>query len=107
MNTGFKKGGLRQKLLRSFLALTAFSLVLLATTLVAIFWLRASANRLVEQRAPAVEAALLARAGILRSLAGLRGWVAIGDRQFKHERRAAWADGIRPAIARLQGLSRE
>ena len=103
----FKSGGLRRKLLRSFLGLTLFGLVLLCTSLVAIFWLRTSANRLALQRAPAVEAALQARIGIQRSLAGLRGWVVLGRGEFRDERRAAWVEDIQPPIARLQVLSRD
>ncbi len=95
----FKSGGLRRKLLRSFLGLTVFGLVLLCTSLIAIFWLRTSANRLALQHAPGVEAALQARIGIQRSLAGLRGWVALGHREFREERRAAWVEDIQPAIA--------
>jgi len=103
----FKSGGLRRKLLRSFLGLTLFGLVLLCTSLVAIFWLRNSANRLALQHAPSVEAALHARIGIQRSLAGLRGWVALGRSEFRDERRAAWVEDIQPAIARLHDLSRD
>ena len=83
----FKSGGLRRKLLRSFLGLTVFGLVLLCISLIAIFWLRTSANRLALQHAPGVEAALQARIGIQRSLAGLRGWVALGRGEFRDERR--------------------
>ncbi len=103
----FKSGGLRRKLLRSFLGLTLFGLALLCTSLVAIFWLRTSANRLALQRAPAVEAALQARIGIQRSLAGLRGWVALGRGEFRDERLTAWVEDIQPAIARLHDLSRD
>ena len=103
----FKSGGLRRKLLRSFLGLTVFGVVLLCTSLIAIFWLRTSANRLALQHAPGVEAALQARIGIQRSLAGLRGWVALGRREFREERRAAWVEDIQPAIARLHNLSQD
>ena len=103
----FKSGGLRRKLLRSFLGLTLFGLVLLCISLIAIYWLRTSANRLALQHAPGVEAALQARIGIQRSLAGLRGWVALGRREFRKERRAAWVEDIQPAIARLHVLSQD
>jgi class 3 adenylate cyclase/CHASE3 domain sensor protein len=103
----FRSGGLRKKLLRSFLGLTVFGLVLLFTSLISIFWLRTSTNRLAFQQAPGVEAALQARIGIQRSLAGLRGWVALGRREFREERRAAWVEDIEPAIARLHDLSQD
>ncbi len=103
----FKSGGLRRKLLRSFLGLTVFGLVLLCISFIAIFWLRTSTNRLALQRAPGVEAALQARIGIQRSLAGLRGWVALGRGEFRDERRGAWVEDIQPAIARLHVLSRD
>ena len=41
----FRSGGLRKKLLRSFLGLTVFGLVLLFTSLISIFWLRTSTKR--------------------------------------------------------------
>lgn len=100
----FKSGGLRRKLLRSFLGLTACGLVLLCISLVAIFWLRSSANRLALQYAPGVEATLQARIGVQRSLAGLRGWVALGRQEFRDDRRAAWIEDIQPALVRLRDL---
>ena len=103
----FKAGGLQQKLFRSFLSLTAMGLVLLCTSLVAIIWLRTSTSRLIEQRVPAVEAAQLARIGVQRSLAGLRGWVTLGDPKFRVERESAWNEEIEPAMVKLTSLSQE
>ena len=103
----FKAGGLQQKLFRSFLSLTAMGLVLLCTSLIAIIWLRASTGHLIEQRVPAVKAAQVARIGVQRSLAGLRGWVTLGDQKFRVERENAWNEEIEPAMVRLTSLSQK
>ena len=57
------------------------------------------------QRWPTVHAATTALLGVQRSLAGLRGWVALGDDRFQEVRVRAWAEQIHPAIADLEMLS--
>jgi signal transduction histidine kinase len=42
---------------------------------------------------------------VQRSLAGLRGWVALGDDHFRDVRARAWAEHIYPAMAELDTLS--
>ena len=85
-------------------SLILIGIVLLGISLLTVLWLRASANELVRLRAPAVESALRARIGLQRSLASLRGWVALGDPRFKSERSDAWKQGIERAIADLKNL---
>ena len=85
--------------------LTVMGLILWAFTFVTILSLRSSAEHFVAKRTPAVKTALVAEAGIQRSLAGLRGWVALGDEKFKRERGQAWSSEIRPAIEQLNKLA--
>ncbi len=85
-------------------SLILIGIVLLGISLLTVLWLRASANELVRLHAPAVESSLRARIGLQRSLASLRGWVALGDPRFKYERSDAWKQGIERAIADLRDL---
>ena len=99
-------GGLRRKLRRSHLTVVALGVALLCVTLASTLWLRTHVRRLEAQRWPTVHAATTALIGVQRSLAGLRGWVALGDEQFREVRTRAWAEQIHPAIATLETLSR-
>jgi adenylate cyclase len=97
--------GLRQKLLELSTTLTGIGVVLLVIGLVAVFWLRASANQLALTRAPAVEATQRAQVGLQRSLAGLRGWVVLEDEAFREERTRAWKNEIAPSIRDVHALA--
>ena len=103
----FARGGLRRKLLRSHLSVVALSLVLLGVTLVSTLWLRTHVRRIETQRWPTAHAATTALIGVQRSLAGLRGWVALGREPFREARLRAWAEQIHPAMARLDALSQD
>ena len=96
--------GLRQKLMQLSLTLTAIGVVLLLISLITTFWLRTHSDHLAQRRAPAVVATLRAQIGLQHSLAGLRGWVALGDPRFRAERRVAWRERIEPALADIQLL---
>src|SRR5688572_9728815 len=94
-------GGLRRKLLRSHLTVVALGVALLCVTLASTLWLRTHVRRMEAQRWPTVHAATTALIGVQRSLAGLRGWVALGDERFREVRTRAWAEQIHPAITTL------
>ncbi len=100
-----KGGGIRQKQLRSHLTVGLVGVALLMVGLTSILWLRSDVLRLATLRSPTVHNSTLALSGLQRSLAALRGWVALGDPRFKEDRRAAWREEIRPAVGRLQTLS--
>ena len=95
---------LRQKLMQLSLTLTAIGVVLLLVSLITTLWLRTYSDHLAQQRAPAVVATQRAQIGLQHSLAGLRGWVALGDPRFRSERRVAWSQRIEPALADIQLL---
>ncbi len=101
----FRDGALRSKLMRLASTLTAIGIVLLMINLVGLFWLRHNVTDLVENRAPLVDASRQAQTGMQRSLAGLRGWVALPDPQFRDERLDAWSADIDPAIDRIDALT--
>ncbi len=101
----FTTGGLRRKLLRSHLTVVALGVALLCVTLASTLWLRTHVRRMEAQQWPTVHAATMALTGVQRSLAGLRGWVALGHERFREVRVRAWAEEIHPAIATLETLS--
>ncbi len=100
----FAGGGLQRKLLRSHLTVVALGVALLGVALVSTLWLRTHVRRMETQRWPTVHAATTALIGVQRSLAGLRGWVALGHDRFRDVRVRAWAGQIHPAIATLESL---
>ena len=104
INRRFRAGRLRAKLMRLALTLTAIAIILLTINLFALFWLRGNVESLVRTRAPLVEASRTAQLGMQRSLASLRGWVAIGDPEFKEHHDATWHNEILPAVERINGL---
>ena len=53
------------------------------------------------------QAAVTAQSGIQRSLAALRGWVALGSVEFEIERKSAWREEIEPSVETLTNLGRE
>ncbi|MGI9473686.1 MAG: hypothetical protein ACR2NZ_19240, partial [Rubripirellula sp.] len=91
----------QQKLMRMLLA--AVATLMVAGVLVA-GWLRASAMQLANANEPAMAASLSLQSGLRRSMSALRGWVALGDEEFKVDRADAWQEEIRPAIGRLNSL---
>ncbi|MDH3600641.1 MAG: ATP-binding protein, partial [Candidatus Tectomicrobia bacterium] len=97
--------GLQRKLLRSHLTVVALGVALLCVTLASTLWLRANVRRMETHRWPMVHAATTTLLGVQRSLAGLRGWVALGDDRFRDVRVRAWAEQIHPAIVELETLS--
>jgi signal transduction histidine kinase/DNA-binding response OmpR family regulator len=101
----FAKSGLQRKLLRSHLTVVALGVALLCVTLASTLWLRTHVRRMEAERWPTVHAATTALIGVQRSLAGLRGWVALGQKPFREVRRRAWAEQIHPATATLETLS--
>ena len=74
----FREGALRAKLMRLVTTLTAIAMLLLLINLIGLFWLRANVQDLIQHRTPLVEATRRAQLGLQRSLATLRGWVALG-----------------------------
>lgn len=85
--------------------LTAIGVVLLLISMITLLWLRMHTTDLTDERTPAVIATKRAQIGLQSSLAGLRGWVAIGKQRFRAERRDAWAEQIEPAFADIARLS--
>ena len=103
---GSKTGGLQQRLMRSHLTIAVIGTVLLIVALITTLVLRSNAIRLARLRGPTARNSLLALSGTNRSLAGLRGWIVLGEPRFLDELASAWTDDIRPALSKLDSLSK-
>ena len=84
--------------------LTGATVVLLLLGLLVTSWLRAGALELANRNQPAMNQSLRLQSGLRRSLSELRGWVVLGEKQFKSGRRAAWRDEILPPLISLKQL---
>lgn len=102
-----RNGGLRRHLRHSHQAIALIGLGLLLITLVTSLWVRSHTLRLAHLRGPMARTSTLALSGIERSFAALRGWLLLGEPAFKVARTQAWNEVIWPAIAELEGLSRD
>lgn len=87
------------------MVVAAIGVGMLLLTLIVSLVLRAHALRLANLRGPTAQASTLALQGVQRSLAGLRGWITLGENQFRQERQAAWEDDLDPSLAKLSQLS--
>jgi diguanylate cyclase (GGDEF)-like protein/PAS domain S-box-containing protein len=98
---------LHTKLLRSHLSIAGLGFVVLCAALFATWTLGSNASRLATDIGPTAQASLRVLGGIQSSLAAMRGWVALGDHDFRAERKQAWEQDIFPAMSdlesRLQG----
>ena len=85
----------RQKLALGLLCAALGLLLILGMSIT--LWLRGNALELARQQGPAARQSARSLAGVQRSLAALRGWMALGNESFKTERQGAWDDEILPA----------
>lgn len=58
-------------------------------------------EQMLYQYAPAAAANRSLLSGVQRSMAALRGWVLLGEAEFRDQREAAWTDDIEPSLAGL------
>ncbi len=59
-------------------------------------------NQLIGLRAPTAQASLSMQKGVNRSLAALRGWIILGDDQFKTKRAKAWSENLDKSLADMK-----
>ncbi len=64
------------------------------------------ATRVVELRTPTAQASLGMLNGVNESLAGLRGWMLLGNPKFKEVRQEAWDKWLDPQLAELKEFSK-
>ncbi len=100
-----EKNGLRHQLIHSHMAVALIAFCALLFSLGSIMMLRSNVVRLTELREPTARSSSRALAGLHHTLASLRGWVSVGDTQFKHERKQAWDNEVTSSLKNLQALS--
>ena len=63
-------------------------------------------DRMVDLRVPTAQASLGMLNGVQESLAGLRGWMLLGNDKFKDDRSNAWNKWIDPSLATMNEMSK-
>ncbi len=97
---------LRQSLLASHLSVAVLGVLLLLGALTANLWLRDSAVHLATISGPRSEVVVQLQAGMQQALANLRGWIALGETEFKQNRRLTWDEVIHPGLEKMAHLSK-
>lgn len=67
---------------------------------------KALTDRMVDLRVPTAQASLGLLSGMQESLAGLRGWMLLGNPTFKEHRQKAWDKWIDPSLLTLNEMSK-
>ncbi len=83
--------------------------ILMAIVLVSIYQIKNLEHvtqRINQIRVPTSHSSLVMLNGINHSLAALRGWVILGEKQFKIERKEAWQNQIEPSLEKMTQLSK-
>ena len=96
---------LRSRLLRSHLLVALCGVFALCVNFGMALWNMNRTLNLAQVSAPTAVASVRVLTGLQRSLAALRGWIAIGSEDFRLERRYAWESDIDPTLAQLMSLS--
>ena len=99
-------GGLRRRLIRSHLVIAGIGASILIGTIGFASNEQKSTQLLTDLYAPTMKSLVQAKGGLDASLTGLRGWVVLGDQQFKIDRIRAWNEELEPAISDLHAFSR-
>ncbi len=102
----FMKLKLRTKISLGFGVIGFFLLVAVLTTIVQVNNMGTVTNRIAELRAPTSQASIMMLNGMNHSLAALRGWIILGNKNFKQERADAWEKEIEPSLAFMQNVSK-
>ncbi|MCP4253780.1 MAG: response regulator [Candidatus Scalindua sp.] len=79
---------------------------ILAAAVMTSIWQVTKTNKvtkhLIELRAPTAQTSLSMQNGVNRSLAALRGWIILGEDQFKTERANAWSEDLDKSLASMK-----
>ena len=93
--------GFASQLLRSHLLIAGIGLLVVLVALIGTFFLRSSMHTILHEWEPIDHTGSKLRAEVHRSLAGLRGWVALGDPDQRQAWNNAWKYGIDPILTNL------
>ncbi|MBL4818562.1 MAG: PAS domain S-box protein, partial [Deltaproteobacteria bacterium] len=100
----FKETGLKRTLVKSHLTVAIMGTLVLLLSMATSAWLSNSSLRLANESTPIALSALQTNSGLLTTLASLRGWMTLGEEQFKTQRKEALNNVIWPALSKLEGF---
>lgn len=102
----FSNFKLATKLGAGFGVMIVLLVVAISITLFQVANVEKLSNRVVELRTPTAQASLGMLNGVNESLAGLRGWMLLGNANFKDQRQAAWDKWLDPKLDELRTFSK-
>lgn len=102
----FSNFKLATKLGAGFGIMILFLVVAISFTLIQLTQVDKLATRVVELRTPTAQASLGMLNGVNESLAGLRGWMLLGNPKFKEVRAEAWDKWLDPKMDELRSFSK-
>lgn len=97
---------LARQLLRSHLSVALLGVIMLCIALISTYDLRSKVIRLADEGGPLAQASLQVLAGVQDSIADLRGWVNLGNKNFLSKWQNAWSREIEPAMAAMKSHSK-
>jgi len=98
---------LRTKIGLSFGAMLMILVITVAITVYEVDDIQTVSDRVANLRTPTAEASLSLLNGLNQSLAGLRGWMLLGDPKFKEVSHRAWSEWIDPNLELMEKLTKE
>lgn len=96
---------IRTKVFAGFTLVILILLVIILVIIQMVKEIESTTHRVVVLRTPTALASLMMLNGMNHSLASLRGWIILGEDQFKKEREEAWASQIDASLQKLNVLS--
>ncbi len=105
MLSWFMNMRIRTKVFAGFTLVTLILLIVILVIIQLVKEIESTTHRVVDLRTPTAQASLMMLNGMNHSLASLRGWVILGEDQFKKEREDAWIHQIDSSLKLLNILS--
>lgn len=107
MLSRFMNMRIRTKVFAGFSLVTLVLLIVILVIIQLVKEIESTTHRVVDLRTPTAQASLMMLNGMNHSLASLRGWIILGEEQFKKEREEAWIKQIDASLKQLNFLSTE
>ncbi len=107
MLSRFMNMRIRTKVFASFTLVTLVLLIVILVIIQLVKEIESTTHRVVDLRTPTAQASLMMLNGMNHSLASLRGWIILGEEQFKKEREEAWIKQIDASLKQLNILATE
>jgi methyl-accepting chemotaxis protein len=101
-----ERGSLGFKLATGFGAMVVVIVIIIIVAFTQVNKVETIGDRIQNLRSPAAQASVQMLNGVNQSLAGLRGYILLGNDQFKTERQEAWSKGINSSLVKMKQLSK-